>query len=82
MALRLADAIRNELTKMSSGEIPIVEGIRGAMKGALRLSSTSELSSEHFDDKIRPALMVEHPDMTKQGVEVFRRKWEVSCKVF
>jgi cyclopropane-fatty-acyl-phospholipid synthase len=31
----------------------------------------------NFDDKIRPALVKEHPDMTKDEVDVFRRKWEV-----
>lgn len=31
---------------------------------------------EHFDEKIRPALLKEHEEMTKIDVEVFRRKWE------
>ena len=29
-----------------------------------------------FDDEIKPALLVEHEDMTKADVELFRRKWE------
>lgn len=31
-----------------------------------------------FESKIRPALLRQHPDMTKEAVNVFKRKWEVS----
>lgn len=32
----------------------------------------------NFESAIRPALKTEHPHMTQQEIEVFRRKWEVS----
>lgn len=32
----------------------------------------------NFEELIKPALLREHPDMTAEGVEVFKRKWEVS----
>ncbi|KAI4182503.1 MAG: hypothetical protein L6R41_005948 [Letrouitia leprolyta] len=32
-----------------------------------------------FDSKIRPALLREHKAMANKDVELFRRKWQVSC---
>ncbi len=34
-----------------------------------------------FESKIRPALLRQHPDMTKEAVNVFKRKWEVSLTI-
>ena len=34
-----------------------------------------------FESKIRPALLRQHPDMTKDAVHVFKRKWEVSLPI-
>lgn len=31
----------------------------------------------NFESKIRPALKAEHPSMTQEEIDVFRRKWEV-----
>lgn len=53
-----------------------VENIGGHYSKALRLWNEEFLAS--FDDKIRPALRKEHPDMTDREMDVFRRKWEVS----
>lgn len=36
-----------------------------------------EKFEEHFDRKIRPALMGEHKGMADHDVELFRRKWQV-----
>lgn len=33
---------------------------------------------QNFDNLIKPALLKEHPNMAKDGADVFRRKWEVS----
>lgn len=34
-----------------------------------------------FEAKIRPALSKQHPEMTKDAVQVFKRKWEVSSYI-
>lgn len=52
-----------------------MENIGGHYAKTLRLWKEKFLES--FDEKIRPALAKEHPDMTQEGIEVFRRKWEV-----
>jgi cyclopropane-fatty-acyl-phospholipid synthase len=72
----------NHISAKSKGTLIVdkIENVGAHYTRTLRLWKESFLAN--FDDKIRPALMAEHPDMTKQGVEVFRRKWEVSCKVF
>jgi cyclopropane-fatty-acyl-phospholipid synthase len=54
-----------------------VENIGGHYARALRLWRERFLAG--FEDKIRPALMKEHPEMNEEEVEVFRRKWEVSA---
>ena len=56
-----------------------VENIGSHYTRTLRLWRERFLAN--FDDKIRPALVKEHPDMTKDEVDVFRRKWEVSLSV-
>lgn len=53
-----------------------VENIGGHYARTLRLWKENFLGN--FEERIRPALTREHPDMTKEGVEVFRKKWEVS----
>jgi cyclopropane-fatty-acyl-phospholipid synthase len=51
-----------------------VENIGGHYAKTLRL--WNENFQNNFTSKIKPALLEEHPQMTKEGVEVFRRKWE------
>ncbi|KAJ3544794.1 hypothetical protein NM208_g2869 [Fusarium decemcellulare] len=66
----------NHISHESHGTLIVenVENIGGHYAKTLRL--WKENFMESFDDKIRPALMREHPDMTPEGVEVFRKKWE------
>jgi cyclopropane fatty-acyl-phospholipid synthase-like methyltransferase len=52
-----------------------IENIGGHYSKALRLWKEDFLAN--FDDKIRPALRKEHPEMTDEEMDVFRRKWEV-----
>ncbi|KAH8895744.1 cyclopropane-fatty-acyl-phospholipid synthase [Thozetella sp. PMI_491] len=66
----------NHITAESKGTLIIekVENIGGHYSKALRLWKENFMSS--FETKIRPALLKEHPDMSEEGVEVFRKKWE------
>ncbi|KJZ79423.1 hypothetical protein HIM_00892 [Hirsutella minnesotensis 3608] len=66
----------NHISKQSHGDLIVekVENIGGHYARALRL--WKENFSENFNDEIKPALLREHPSMTKEAVEVFRRKWE------
>jgi cyclopropane-fatty-acyl-phospholipid synthase len=52
-----------------------VENIGGHYAKALRL--WNENFQNQFDTKIKPALLHSHPGLTKEAIEVFRRKWEV-----
>ena len=52
-----------------------MENIGGHYAKTLRL--WKENFMESFSSDIKPALLKEHPSMTKEGVEVFRKKWEV-----
>jgi len=72
----------NHITAESKGTLIVerIENIGGHYAKALRLWKESFLAE--FEDKIRPALRKEHPDMTDEGMEVFRRKWEVSFCLF
>lgn len=67
----------NHISQQSQGTLVVenVENIGGHYVKTLRLWKEKFLES--FDEKIRPALAKEHPDMTQEGIEVFRRKWEV-----
>ena len=56
-----------------------MENIGGHYAKALRLWKENFLGS--FSSKIKPALLREHPEMSKEGAEVFRRKWEVSTPI-
>ncbi|KAK4031746.1 Tuberculostearic acid methyltransferase UfaA1 [Parachaetomium inaequale] len=66
----------NHITAESGGTLIVekVENIGGHYARALRLWRERFLAN--FEDKIRPALMTEHPGMREEEVEVFRRKWE------
>jgi cyclopropane-fatty-acyl-phospholipid synthase len=68
----------DHITTESKGTLIVeqVENIGGHYAKALRLWKEEFLVN--FDEKIRPALIREHPDMTEEGIEVFRRKWTVS----
>lgn len=68
----------NHISEQSKGTLIVenVENIGGHYAKTLRLWKESFL--ENFDEKIRPALLTEHPEMSNEGVEVFRKKWEVS----
>jgi hypothetical protein len=70
----------NHITAESAGTLIVekVENIGGHYARALRLWREKFLAN--FEDKIRPALMKEHPGMREEEVEVFRRKWEVRVK--
>jgi cyclopropane-fatty-acyl-phospholipid synthase len=71
----------NHITTTSKGTLVVesVENIGGHYARALRLWRERFLA--RFDDGIRPALLKEHPDMTPEDIEVFRRKWEVSLQM-
>ncbi|KAF7560239.1 hypothetical protein G7046_g3901 [Stylonectria norvegica] len=64
------------ISVQSQGTLVIenVENIGGHYAKTLRLWKEEFLAN--FDSKIRPALIKEHPDMTRGGIEVFRKKWE------
>ncbi|OTB01121.1 hypothetical protein M426DRAFT_323768 [Hypoxylon sp. CI-4A] len=66
----------NHISKESRGTLIVerVENIGGHYAKTLRLWREKFLSN--FESKIRPALKEEHPQMTQQEIEVFRRKWE------
>ncbi|KAL7927347.1 Mycolic acid cyclopropane synthetase domain-containing protein [Trichoderma austrokoningii] len=68
--------ILNHISRQSQGSLIIekVENIGGHYSKTLRLWRESFLGK--FEDTIRPALLREHPDMTKEAIQVFRRKWE------
>lgn len=67
----------NHITKESKGTLIVerVENIGGHYSKALRLWKEAFLGN--FEDKIRPVLLQSYPSMTADGVEVFKRKWEV-----
>ncbi|KAK1751971.1 cyclopropane-fatty-acyl-phospholipid synthase [Echria macrotheca] len=66
----------NHITNESRGTLIVerIENIGGHYSKALRLWKEDFLAN--FDDKIRPALRKEHPEMTDEEMDVFRRKWE------
>ncbi|KAI0889547.1 cyclopropane-fatty-acyl-phospholipid synthase [Annulohypoxylon maeteangense] len=66
----------NHITKESKGTLIVerVENIGGHYAKTLRL--WKEKFMTNFESKIRPALKEEHPQMTQQEIDVFRRKWE------
>ncbi|KAK6447864.1 cyclopropane-fatty-acyl-phospholipid synthase [Trichoderma asperellum] len=68
--------ILNHISRQSQGSLIIekVENIGGHYAKTLRLWRESFL--DQFEKTIRPALLREHPDMTKEAIQVFRRKWE------
>ena len=68
----------SHISQQSKGTLIVenVENIGGHYARTLRL--WGEKFQESFNEKIKPALLREHPNMAKEGVEVFRRKWEVS----
>ncbi|KAI9679289.1 MAG: hypothetical protein M1817_005309 [Caeruleum heppii] len=51
-----------------------IENVGGHYTKTLRL--WSQKFKQNFDARIKPALMIEHADMTEAEVEVFRQKWE------
>ncbi|KAI9651464.1 MAG: hypothetical protein M1829_002805 [Trizodia sp. TS-e1964] len=51
-----------------------LENIGGHYSKALRLWNQKFL--ENFDSRIKPALLLEHPNMTQADIKMFRRKWE------
>lgn len=67
----------NHISQQSKGTLIVenVENIGGHYAKTLRL--WRESFEEKFSTKIKPALLREHPEMDKEGIEVFRRKWEV-----
>ncbi|RDA85124.1 hypothetical protein CP532_1553 [Ophiocordyceps camponoti-leonardi (nom. inval.)] len=68
--------VLNHISQQSDGTLIVenVENIGGHYARTLRL--WNESFRDNFDVKIRSALLQEHPDMTEEAVEVFRRKWE------
>lgn len=67
----------NHISTQSHGSLTLenVENIGGHYTKTLRLWRESFLLN--FEDKIRPALLDNHPDMSESAVEMFRKKWEV-----
>ncbi|KAM0474871.1 hypothetical protein ACHAPX_007392 [Trichoderma viride] len=74
--------ILNHISCQSQGSLIIekVDNIGGHYAKTLRLWRESFLG--RFEETIRPALLREHPDMTKEAIQVFRRKWEVRKDTF
>ncbi|KAM3555463.1 hypothetical protein MY1884_005584 [Beauveria asiatica] len=66
----------NHITTQSKGTLIVenVENIGGHYARTLRLWREQFMGA--FETKIRPALLKQHPDMTKEAVNVFKRKWE------
>ncbi|KAK2593494.1 hypothetical protein QQS21_008810 [Conoideocrella luteorostrata] len=66
----------NHISIQSHGTLIVesVENIGGHYAKTLRL--WNEKFQHHFDDVIKPALLLNHPGLSKEGIEVFRRKWE------
>ncbi|KAK6212283.1 hypothetical protein LQW54_005414 [Pestalotiopsis sp. IQ-011] len=66
----------NHISTESSGTLIVerVENIGGHYAKALRLWKEKFL--DNFESKIRPALKLEHPSMSQDEIDVFRRKWE------
>ncbi|KAF2428353.1 methoxy mycolic acid synthase 1 [Tothia fuscella] len=68
----------------------LITSIVSASKGSLIVDNVENIGPHYaktlriwkenfmrtFDERIRPALLREHQNMTKDGVELFRRKWE------
>jgi len=68
----------------------LVSSIKAGSKGNLVVDSIENIGPHYtktlrlwrekflskFDDEIKPALMREHPEMTKSDVNIFNRKWE------
>lgn len=67
----------NHISKASSGTLIVenVENIGGHYAKTLRLWRENFL--ENFDTKIKASLQKEHPSLTTEEIDVFRRKWEV-----
>lgn len=71
----------------------LVEGINQGSKGRLAVEEIKSVGMHYskalriwnenfqaeFGSKIAPALQRSHPGMTKLDMDVFKRKWEVSC---
>ncbi|KAI0600039.1 cyclopropane-fatty-acyl-phospholipid synthase [Biscogniauxia sp. FL1348] len=72
----------NHISAESKGTLIVerVENIGGHYVKTLRLWREKFLLN--FESKIRPALKLEHPRMTPEEVDVFRRKWEVCAPRF
>ncbi|KAI1135069.1 cyclopropane-fatty-acyl-phospholipid synthase [Hypoxylon sp. FL0543] len=66
----------NHISKESRGTLMVerVENIGGHYAKTLRLWKEKFLLN--FESRIRLALRAEHPHMTQQEIDVFRRKWE------
>ncbi|KAI0019489.1 cyclopropane-fatty-acyl-phospholipid synthase [Xylariomycetidae sp. FL0641] len=66
----------NHISKESRGTLIVerVENIGGHYAKTLRL--WKEKFMQNFEARIRPALKAEHPQMTEEEIEVFKRKWE------
>jgi len=68
----------------------LVSAIQAGSKGTLIVDSIENIGTHYtktlrlwrqkfmdkFDDEIKPALLREHPEMTKSDVNLFKRKWE------
>lgn len=72
----------NHINTRSNGSLILerVENIGGHYVKTLRLWREKFLLN--FDDKIRPALLNSDPEMSKDAIEVFRKKWEVHTVIF
>lgn len=72
----------NHINTQSNGSLTLerVENIGGHYVKTLRLWREKFLLN--FHDKIRPALLNSNPDISKDAIEVFRKKWEVRIVIF
>ncbi|TVY65611.1 Tuberculostearic acid methyltransferase UfaA1 [Lachnellula suecica] len=66
----------DNITKASEGTLVVerVENIGGHYAKTLRLWREKFLAN--FESRIKPALMLDHAEMGKKEIEVFRRKWD------
>ncbi|PHH83563.1 hypothetical protein CDD82_7124 [Ophiocordyceps australis] len=66
----------DHISEQSHGTLIVehVKNIGGHYAKTLRL--WNESFQQNFEATIKPALLEEHPGMTKSAIEVFRRKWQ------
>jgi cyclopropane-fatty-acyl-phospholipid synthase len=72
-----ATQLVNHIVAQSNGTLTLerIENIGGHYVKTLRV--WRENFQLNFDDRVAPALLNSRPGMSREAIEVFRRKWEV-----